>query len=122
DYAAALLTQAEAEDDPLLSLDALAACDEALTIDPRLPEALFNRAVALRNLGLIDEAERAFRYYAVSDHSSGWSGEAALNANQLRHGDESAAWRNELKAIATTRLDDAVVRRLVRAYPQQTRS
>ena len=55
---------------------ALAAADQALRIDPRLPEALFNRALILDRMGLSAEARRAWERYLQVDAISGWAAEA----------------------------------------------
>ncbi len=55
---------------------ALANVDRALEIDPRMPEALFNRALALQAAGLRDEARAAWQAYLTVDDRSGWADEA----------------------------------------------
>jgi tetratricopeptide (TPR) repeat protein len=55
---------------------ALAAADQALRIDARLPEALFNRALILDRMGLSAEARRAWGRYLEVDATSGWAAEA----------------------------------------------
>jgi tetratricopeptide (TPR) repeat protein len=62
--------------------DALEHLDRALAADPRLPQALWNRALALRALGLPLGAARAFQ--AVADLAEpGWSVEARAAAAEL---------------------------------------
>jgi len=63
--------------------DALALCDEVLSKWPRHPQALWNRALALRDLDRRDEAARAFDQVAALGES-GWSDEAKKRAASLR--------------------------------------
>lgn len=81
DLAAALIAAARG-DAPTLER-ALAACDRALRIDPRSPDALFNRAVALQELDRPDALAAYERYLAI-DPSSRWAGEARQHIEGLR--------------------------------------
>lgn len=77
DLAAALLERAywpggSAND----TVRALALSDEVLKRQPKRPEALWNRAVALQSLHRDDEALRAFDDYLKVDPSSKWADEA----------------------------------------------
>ncbi|HEX8410638.1 MAG TPA: hypothetical protein VF883_17370, partial [Thermoanaerobaculia bacterium] len=56
--------------------DALGHAERALRIDPRLPEALFNRALILDRMGLYDGARSAWERYLAVDPASEWSNEA----------------------------------------------
>jgi tetratricopeptide (TPR) repeat protein len=76
DLSAAYLARA-ARDNRHQDLErALAAADRALKAAPVLPEALFNRALALEHLGLVDEARVAWFDYLRADDRSGWADEA----------------------------------------------
>jgi len=76
--AAALLVLGEAH-------EALKAADAALARSPRLPQALWNRALALQKLHLPLRAARAFsEVAALEDQEPGWSKEARDNAAELR--------------------------------------
>lgn len=55
---------------------ALAAASHALEVEPRMPEALFNRALAAQAAGLRDEARAAWQRYLTVDDQSGWAEEA----------------------------------------------
>jgi tetratricopeptide (TPR) repeat protein len=81
DLAAALITAAR-NDRPMLE-QALAASDRALRIDPRSPDALFNRAVALQALDN-PEAVAAYDRYLVIDSTSPWADEARRHIELLR--------------------------------------
>jgi hypothetical protein len=62
--------------------DALIALDRVLDAAPRHPQALWNRALALRDLGLPLVAAEAFDAVAAL-HEPGWADEAAARARQL---------------------------------------
>jgi CHAT domain-containing protein len=83
DLAAARLAVATQEDRPSQFVEALAAADHALRINPKLPEALFNRALILERMGLREKAREAWRQYLDADPSSGWSIEARAHLNAL---------------------------------------
>jgi tetratricopeptide (TPR) repeat protein len=81
DLAAALIAAARGNG-PMLE-QALAACDRALRIDPRSPDALFNRAVALQALGR-PEAIAAYEHYLAVDPTSPWADEVRRHIEALR--------------------------------------
>jgi tetratricopeptide (TPR) repeat protein len=76
DLSAAYLVRAARRNDTADLVLARTAAEGALRIDGRLPEALFNRALALERLSLIDEARQAWEDYLKVDASSGWASEA----------------------------------------------
>jgi tetratricopeptide (TPR) repeat protein len=84
DLAAARYAAALHRDQHPLYAEALEAADAALAIEPRLPEALFNRALILERLGSHDEARAAWQRYLAVDGSSQWAEEARVHANDLR--------------------------------------
>ena len=55
---------------------ALTAANRALEIDRLMPEALFNRALALQTVGKTDDARIAWQAYLTIDDRSGWADEA----------------------------------------------
>ena len=76
DLAAAYLARAartSASDD---ASRALAAANRALEIDRLMPEALFNRALALQMSGKTGDARIAWQAYLTIDEHSGWADEA----------------------------------------------
>jgi len=80
DLAAALIETHEAA-----NLDrAVKACDQALRIEPRFQDALFNRAIALRELSDPQRAIAAFKLYLTVDPLSPWAGEARQNIENLQ--------------------------------------
>lgn len=82
-----LAALAWAKGDPRRALELSSA---ALEKNPRLPQALWNRAVALRDLGRFQEAANAFREVAALGEP-GWSDEAARKAET-----EDRRWRQRL--------------------------
>jgi tetratricopeptide (TPR) repeat protein len=82
DLAVALIAAASG-DKPMLQR-ALAACDRALQIDRRSPDALFNRAVALEVLGRDNDARAAYQRYLAVDSKSPWAAEARRHFDDLQ--------------------------------------
>lgn len=62
---------------------ALESAEQALRLQPDLPEALFNRALALQILGS-KEAASAYERYARADPRSQWGNEARKRASDIR--------------------------------------
>lgn len=122
DLAAAHLAQATRADDVEGFANALALADRALSIDPRLAEAQFNRALALESLGLAAPSAEAYEECRRIDTSSGWSGEVTERLGRLRAPRED--WRKTEPALrsAALRGDRATVLALVRRFPQQSRT
>jgi tetratricopeptide (TPR) repeat protein len=83
DLSAAYLVRAARRNETADLVLARTAAEGALRIDGRLPEALFNRALALERLSLIDEARQAWQDYLTADHSSGWATEARRHLENL---------------------------------------
>ncbi len=61
---------------PQLLADAVSSADRALSLDPQLAEALFNRALMIERLGLRTDARNAWMRYLQIDATSGWADEA----------------------------------------------
>src|SRR5205807_1590723 len=83
DLAAAYLVRAtetnHAQDLPR----ALESATAALKTFPDMPEAAFNRALALERLALVDQTRQAWRDYLRLDSNSGWSNEAKSHLDVL---------------------------------------
>jgi len=77
DLAAAELAQGDAK-------RALTAADRALALDAGLPEALFNRALALQQLDDSARALATYRTYLVHDSTSKWADEAKKRIENLQ--------------------------------------
>lgn len=120
DLAAARLDRAEREKDPFDLVLALAASDRALAATPSLPEAHFNRALALERLFLLEEARSAWKGYLQIDPSSDWAGEARerLRAMPRTHGFEVDKLRQQL---SRRDLKDEEIAGIVRRIPRDAR-
>jgi CHAT domain-containing protein len=123
DLAGALLVRADELDDGSLAADALAAVDDALSIDSRSAPALFNRGLAFERLGLRFEARRAWSRYLEVDPASRWSDEALHRLGVLGASDDTGEW--ERGSAQAQRLSPHMAAeqlgRLARQYPQQAR-
>ncbi|QRK09345.1 zf-HC2 domain-containing protein [Archangium violaceum] len=87
--------------------EALRLLREALDEQPRHPQALWNRALVLRDLGFTEQAERAFTLVASLDED-GWNEEARAQAQALRHRREKRRGaRQETMAATLARLTSA---------------
>lgn len=73
DLAAAWLVRADGQGNAAAAAQALVAADRAIALAPTLPEALFNRALALERLGRRDEAVRAWRAVTAAEPDARWS-------------------------------------------------
>jgi CHAT domain-containing protein len=124
DLAAARYTLAVSEKRPHELPQALADADHALRLDPKLHDALFNRALIMEALGISEAARRAWQRYAVADPWSHWSAEAMHHLGGL----PVVTRRDEFQlhlAAATLALhagDDAPLTALARNYPQEART
>lgn len=76
DLSAAYLTQASLTNNTADAPLALATANRALEIDRLMPEALFNRALALQMSGQTEDARAAWQAYLTIDDRSGWADEA----------------------------------------------
>lgn len=83
DLAAAYIARAKQLDRPDDLPRALGAAERALAVDGALPEARFNRALALEALFLVDQARTAWEAYLAVDHTSGWADEARRRLENL---------------------------------------
>jgi tetratricopeptide (TPR) repeat protein len=84
DLSASYLVRADRGHNPQDKTKALAVAERALHADARLPEALFNRALALERLSLTDEARRAWQDFVALDPESPWSAEARVHLDALK--------------------------------------
>lgn len=83
DLAAAHYALAIQEEKSARLVDALAAADQALRIDPKLAEGRFNRALILERMGIREKARQAWQEYLDVDPSSAWSREASAHLRAL---------------------------------------
>ena len=83
DVAALYLERVRNGERPGDLIKALAAAERARLADPRLPEAWYNRALALEQLSLRGQARAAWADYLALDHSSAWADEARAHIAAL---------------------------------------
>jgi CHAT domain-containing protein len=123
DLAAAHCEEGRKQNAPEEYAAALAAANRALKLDPQLPEAAFNRALALERLGLESSARRAYTQY-FSTESNDWAGEARRRTLALTHATEADVWRNAQRKLerACSTTGGAAAASLVRQFPQRARS
>jgi hypothetical protein len=119
DLAAAQFAVATRDDDPAGLARALAAADTAIESVPDLPEARFNRALILEQLGLRDQARDAWQTYLRVESGSGWAAEARQHIAALKRQEPFAA--QFAKRHAQLLAEPAGARPLVDAYPQESR-
>lgn len=113
DLAAARFAVAVQDEHPSQLPEALADADHALRLDPKFPEALFNRALIIEHLGLREQARDAWKRYLDADPGSEWSVEARAHLREL----EKTVRRFDPKMLDTIPADA-----LVREFPQEVRT
>ncbi len=83
DLGAAYFVRASRTEDPRDLLRAYGAADRAVREDSSLPEARFNRALALERLFLVPDAIEAWQDYLRLDAAPGWATEAKRHQRAL---------------------------------------
>ena len=120
DYSAALYADA-APDDTFQLAKAIAAAEHALDLDPTLPEALFNRALALEAMSARAAAADAYKKYLLVDQFSAWSSEAQSRLEKLESSmQKTAKARQALDRIAESD-DELFINDTAITFPQETR-
>jgi len=76
DLSAAYLLRAAQTGAPRDLLAALDAAEEAMRLEPRNAVALYNRALAMQQVGLVAGARRGWSAYLAVDTTSAWAGRA----------------------------------------------
>lgn len=76
DLSAAYLVRADRQGNKTDASQALATANRALEIERLLPEAMFNRALALEAIGQIEDARTAWQAFLTIDDRSGWADDA----------------------------------------------
>jgi len=122
DLAAARYTLAVNEKRPHELPQALAGADHALRLDPKLHDALFNRALIIEALGISEAARRAWQRYAAADPSSHWSTEAMHHLGDLRVVTTRDEFQNRLTLATRVLPNTAPLIALARNYPQEART
>lgn len=118
DIAAANLAAAGSKDHERILL-AIDAANQALQHDPRLPHALFNRALAEETLGLVQLARRTWHRYLLYDASSKWAS-IAEQRRALYSATDRSAWKSAMPAMPAMSPADIGV--LALRFPQQART
>ncbi len=119
DLAAAQYQTALVTENPSQLAEALSAVDEALRMDPQLPEALFNRALIIERLGLRDQARTAWQQYLAIEPRGEWANEANARVQALA---PIAQFGKELERNYSALVADAAIARaLARRFPQDAR-
>jgi CHAT domain-containing protein len=121
DLAATLLARAGRSQDPRWILDAYTSADRAVALDSTLPEARFNRALALEWLQLRRDALAAWSSYLKLDGRSPWADEARAHQRSLRV--PRSDWRTvepTLRAAVASR-NDSIALGVARRFPVQVR-
>jgi hypothetical protein len=83
DLSAAYLVRAEHSGAAADIANALANANRALEVERLLPEALFNRALALERSRLVEDARAAWQAYLTIDDRSGWADEARAHLQAI---------------------------------------
>ena len=102
-------------------IKALAAAERARLADPRLPEAWFNRALALEQLSLRGQARAAWADYLVRDHSSAWADEARAHIAALDVPVAASRWPS-VEARLRTGVDAALAEEAIRVQATEART
>ena len=123
DLAAAYLERGQAEGRPFDSILALSAANRALAAQPRLTEALFNRAEALTRLQLTHQATGAWHAYLQVDPLSPWSQEARDQLHELTQPTLDELWQQEQPRLeaAIARQDLGTIQEIVSSLPFRSR-
>ncbi len=77
--------------------DSLRHLDLAISIDPKMPEPRFNRALALEELKSREEAKKAWHEYLEVDPNSKWADEARRHLEKLESSAASELSANDLE-------------------------
>jgi tetratricopeptide (TPR) repeat protein len=103
---------------------ALAHADRALRLDPKLAEALFNRALILERLGLTKAAREAWSRSLSVDPSSKWAEEARERLKRLPETTGESQFKREQPGLenAAARKDQPAVDAFVDRHRQQSRT
>ena len=119
DLAAAYLVRARPDD----LLRALSAADRAVQGDPLLPEARFNRALALTKLFLITDAREAWQEIVQREKGTWWGHEAEQHLRRLQRTPEPEIWKTKRSHLDSAALqgDLKLVKEIVARFRQPAR-
>jgi hypothetical protein len=121
DYAVAVMEKAFRNDDAELMIEALAAADRACAMKPGLPEAVFNRALALEGIGLESVADKTFNDYLTLDASSRWASEARKHVS-IKRNTAAERWETARAVFEAGTLDRQAALAIASKFPQEVRT
>src|SRR5262249_47797402 len=78
--------------------EALKYLDQAVSLDPKLLDARFNRALGFQELMVTEQAKAAWREYLELDPNSKWSEEARRNLKELEKNTPTERSAEELES------------------------
>lgn len=114
DLSAAYLARAKTTGSAVDIARALEAAERALALDTEMPEALFNRALALERLGMAHHAIEAWKAAGAfeGDHTidERWADEAHARAKRLEETNAAASAAIDLQAERERLFDDVLPR------------
>ncbi|MGE4067717.1 MAG: zf-HC2 domain-containing protein, partial [Vicinamibacterales bacterium] len=120
DYAAALHERARVGGRPDDLPRALDAAERAVAADPSLAEAWFNRALAITDFNLRDQAIEAWEAYLSRDRDSKWADEARAHLQALRVPTAADEWPG-VRAALEADPDQPTIDRAVRRHTSRVR-
>ena len=101
---------------------ALEAAERATELDPRLPDAAFNRALALEMSGLQQQARTAWQVYLALDAASGWADEVRNRLGRLSEKQDGwDAWSEAQRLKPDRQIDGGLLAGAARRFPQAAR-
>ncbi|HEX7086922.1 MAG TPA: CHAT domain-containing protein [Vicinamibacterales bacterium] len=115
DLSAAYLTRARRLDRPDDLPRALAAAERAITVDPDLPEAYYNRALALESLALRTRAARAWAEFRGVESDGAWLREA-VDRERALHARSSASGHAPDNQSRREHIEMVLLRRWAQAW------
>jgi tetratricopeptide (TPR) repeat protein len=123
DLAAAYLVKGTEQKQSQDVAKALSAAERAVNLTPQLVEASFNRALALEQLFLTQQARQAWEAYLKLDGHSGWADEARRHVEALDRAVQNIASgaAREFVDQAARGTDGHVLDDAVRRFPQIAR-
>lgn len=123
DLAVAYLEVGERDQELVPMLRALDAIERAAARDSTHPAVLFNQALILQRLYLVDSAERAWRQYLALERDPDWRVEAEAYAGEIGQMADAVSWTSYLRS-PPSRIDSVTRARIaarVRQSPQAAR-
>lgn len=118
DLTAALIVEARASQNPVALIEALDWNSRVLNAEPRHPEALYNRALLLEDLGLEKESNQAWQRFLNAELDPDWKSEVVRRLEIRTRGQVAAPYLDRLAegdaldVAVVTALDSEAVRRV----------